>query len=169
MEGALELEPLVGLLVQARGVDGVGVPASVLGAVHGGVGVLQQGVGLKTVAGVDGDADAGRHVQLVLAQVEGIAERPQQLAGDAHGVGFALQLGQQDGELVAALAGDGVALADGVLQALGDELEELVGAGGPRLKRMSVSMRLRSARASKLCSTRSRPIWAWRSCTLMAV
>src|SRR5438094_4896031 len=43
-----------------------------------------------------------------------------------------------------------------------DELD-LAGAGGPRLERMSLSIRASSVRASRLCSTSSRPICAWRS------
>jgi hypothetical protein len=52
-----------------------------------------------------------------------------------------------------------------------DELDEPepAGRGGPRLKRISVSIRAKSARANWLCSTTSRPICVWRSCTLIAM
>ena len=126
VQRTLELEPFVGLLVEPGGVHGVGVPPLVLGAVHGGVGVLQQGVRLLAVPRVESHADAGRDVELVLAEVERLPERRQQLAGDAHGVVLLLQLGEEHDELVATHAGDCVALANGVLEALGDQLQELV-------------------------------------------
>jgi hypothetical protein len=46
---------------------------------------------------------------------------------------------------------------------------EPAGRGGPRLMRISLSIRAKTARANWVCSTTSRPICVWRSCTLIAM
>src|SRR5439155_10607992 len=67
-------------------------------------------------------------------------------------------------------------LADGLLPEAGEDplaaeipLEPAVaGSVGPRPGAMSLLIRLRSARVSRLSSTASRPAWAWSSCTCIA-
>ena len=88
-------------------------PALGLGDVHGGVGVAHQGVGVLAVVGEDGDADAGGDHRVVRLQGDRLGEGGENPAGhtlDVHGV---LYIRQNDGEFIAAEAGD--LGADGVI------------------------------------------------------
>ena len=62
------------------------VLAVFLGEIHRHVGILGQRLHVGAIGGIHGDADAGRGVALVAAQLHGLAENRQQLAGDAFDV-----------------------------------------------------------------------------------
>ena len=125
VQRTLELEPFVGLLVEPRGVHGVGVPPFVLGAVHGGVGVLQQRVRLEAVPRVDGDTDAGR-------DGGGPPEHRTDAADEPVGRGVrhvAVGLGHQHPELVASQPAHDVRLAQGAAHRVGHEPQHGVACG----------------------------------------
>ena len=132
VQAALELQPLVGLGVEARRVELVGVATAVLGPVHGGVGVLEQRLGGGAVLRVQGHAHAGRDVDLLASQGEGAAERPQHLACHPDDVVLAVDLAEEDRELVAAHAGDGVVFAHRLGEAPAHQLQELVADSVPQ-------------------------------------
>ncbi len=64
LQRGLERQVLEAARVHRRLEELEAVAAFVLGAVHRQVGVLEQGVGVLRVVGVDADAQAGRHHQL---------------------------------------------------------------------------------------------------------
>jgi len=120
-EGPLQFRPLARLLhqvgVHGRVEDRVPVAAGRLGRVHREVGVAQQFLGV----GVDGPpvaldlhdrhADAGRDHPLLVAHHDGQAHRADHAFGDPGRGEFGDVVLDQDGELVAAEAGHGVARA----------------------------------------------------------
>ena len=83
-------------------------------------------LGVTAVVGEQRDADAGAHLQLQAVggdrEVQGEAQAVQHLGDAADGV----DLGQHDGELVAAEPRDGVDVADGAPQVAADLLEDPV-------------------------------------------
>ena len=93
--------------------------AVALGAVHGHVGGLGEGVEVLSVAGVQGDAHRRRHGQLVVADLIRLAEGFEQLARHARGA-LRVGAGQQQHEFVAAQARHGVVLAHHGAQAVAD-------------------------------------------------
>ena len=105
-------------------VDAVLAAAGVLGGVHRDVGVAQQRLGALGVGGGERDADAGAGGDAVLAERDRAGERVEQALGRALGVREVGDVLEQDGELVAAQAGDGVLGADGLAQARGDGREQ---------------------------------------------
>ena len=99
----------------------------ILRCVHRDVGVAEQRAGRLVVeVAQEGDADAGRGPDLVIADREAAIEAADDAFCDRGGVGTVLQLATQDNELVAAESGHEVAGPDDVVQALGDPAEELV-------------------------------------------
>src|SRR4029453_17863124 len=80
------------------------------GGVHGHVGLAEDGVDLGGAA--DGDADAGPDLDLAALEGEGGPHRLKDAPGDPDRDLVAGGLLEQDGELVAAKAGDGVLAAD---------------------------------------------------------
>ena len=58
-------QPLGDPLVHGRGENPIGVLAAFLGAVHGGVRVLDQGVLILPVFGIEGDAQADGEIELL--------------------------------------------------------------------------------------------------------
>ena len=90
--------------------------AALLGGVHRDVGALDQRLDVRAVRGVAGDADAGVDLEREALDRERLAQAGEQLARDDVGVAGAAQGGQQHAELVAAEAGDGVALAERALE-----------------------------------------------------
>ena len=98
---ALTGQALVGELVHPVGVDLVGAGAVALGPVQRAVGVAQQVTGLDPVVGVEGEAGAGRHEDVLAVELEGTTDGRQQLLGQhARGFGRA-DAGQQQHERVA--------------------------------------------------------------------
>ncbi len=99
-------------LVQVLGEEPVLVAAVFLGVVHRRIGVLQDLFRIGPVLGEHADADAGGHGDLVVREPDG----DHQALGDPvrhHGCGLGGgNLAQDDDELVAAVAGDGLAAGD---------------------------------------------------------
>ncbi len=113
-----------------RGViDNVGVPAGCLGLVHGGVGVLEQRVHVLAVTGSDGDADARLHRKQTPGDAEWLGEHLQHALGEVGGLLLALDLVEEDGELVSSHPGQGVARPERRLQTAHDRLKEMVADG----------------------------------------
>jgi len=77
-------------------------PPAALGGVHGGVRAGEQAVARARIVGEARDPDAGRERERPPVDDEGVAERGLQAAGQFGGRFDALDLGQQDRELVAA-------------------------------------------------------------------
>ena len=125
-EAALEGEPLDGLGVHGGRVELVVVAALLLGPVHRRVGVADERLGIVTVRRVHGDAHARRDEELAAVDPEGIVDRLADLPGDLGGVFLGGDARDEERELVAAEAGDRVALADVLLDALGDLAQQLV-------------------------------------------
>ena len=102
------------------------VLARLLGRVHRDVGVAQQVVGLVALLEAGGDADAGRHLQVLPVDRERDGERGDEARRDGHRGAELRLVEQQDRELVAAEAGGHVAGADARLDAVGDRGEQPV-------------------------------------------
>ncbi len=68
-------------------------------------GVAQQLVALQAIARAEGDADGGRHVEVLVGQHEGAGEAADHLLGKHLGLAAVDDTGHQEGELVAADAG----------------------------------------------------------------
>ena len=84
-------------------------------------------VGILAVFGIDADADARRQAdQHVIADAAGRRQCRDQLLGDRGRVGRLRHFGEQDQELVAAVAADRVGFAHRRRQALRGQLEHLV-------------------------------------------
>ena len=94
------------------------VAAAGLGPVHGGVGVLDQRLGPDPAARGQGDADAHGDEHLGVAEGERRGGHLGDPLGDGQGVGLVGDALAEDGELVAAEAGHGVAGPDDLLEAL---------------------------------------------------
>ena len=110
--------------------DFAAVPARLLRPVHGVVGVAEHLLRVLLVARrAHGDADARRHVQLLLAQAEGSAEAPLDAPGHPRGAPDVGQIPHEQGELVATEARQRVAVAQQRLETLGDRHQELVSHG----------------------------------------
>src|SRR3954470_14518860 len=92
-------------------VEPVAVAAELLGAVHRGIGIAQQRVGVGRVAGENRDADARAEAEFSAVGDERRLERAQDLFGDDAAVGLGLRIGDDDHELVAAMARERVRLA----------------------------------------------------------
>ena len=122
----LQRQPLQRAAVHRRREHLIRVAARVLGAIHRVVGVRQQRLGRVAVARKKRDADAGGDEQLRPFDLQRQRDRVEHLLRDLRrGVGR-LQIGQQDGELVAAHARDRVLLAQRRLQPRGDRFQQLV-------------------------------------------
>ena len=84
-----------------------------LGVIHCGVGVAEQVVGCVVLELVERDPDAGAGEYLAAAELERCGQLGLQAFGDEAGISARLDAVQQDHELVAADAGDRVALDPG--------------------------------------------------------
>ena len=119
-------EPADRVLVLGGVVDGV-APAGALGHVHRDVRALKQKVDRATVVGRERDPDAGIHLQGQLLEPEGFGEDTldplHQLADRG-----ALQVGEDESELVAAKPRDRIAGAQAGAQTLAELAQQLVAA-----------------------------------------
>ena len=97
-----ETQLLESARVHRLGIELEVVAAIVLGAVHGGVGVADQAFGDDPVVRVDGDADAGGHQKSLAVELVGLGQRLAEAPRDIGGISDAVELRQQDDELVAA-------------------------------------------------------------------
>ena len=103
--------------------------AVALGAVEREVGVAQQFVGVRSVAGADRNADADADHGLLAVDVIGLAQRVDDALRQRSGLGGVRDRGLHDHEFIAAHPRDGVGLANEAAQPLGDDPEQLVAAG----------------------------------------
>ena len=87
------------------------VAAQFLGAVHGGIRVLQQRLPVLAVLGIGRDADAARDVQLASVDVERRGHRLEDFLRDHRHIVFFPDFRQDQDKLVAPLARHGVAFA----------------------------------------------------------
>ena len=132
-QAGLELEPRHHPLVHGLVEDRVARAALGLRAVHGDVGVAHDVLG-RAVGGDERDADARRHVELAVVDLERRGQRLLQALGDDRGAADVADVVEQQRELVAAVARDGVAgaqrafdpLRDRHQQAVADEVAERV-------------------------------------------
>ena len=103
--------------VHLRIEEAEGIAPVVLGPVHGGVGVFQQGVEIRPVLRVLGDTQGAGDRDVHFVQVDRLHQRRQQLAdGGRHRIAVT-GLVENDQELVAALPAHAVAAADCLFQA----------------------------------------------------
>ena len=105
------------------------VAAEVLGPVHRGVGVAQQRLGRVGRAARQRDADAGGHEHLAFHERDRSRDRLGQPFGHQLGGLLAGDVVAQDGELVAAEAGDDVGRAHGRAQPVGHRDQQAVAGG----------------------------------------
>lgn len=98
--------------------------AVALGGEHGAVGLAEKLSAFFAVIGEEADADAGGHANLVAFDFEGLFEDFKGALGGAVGIGAGEDVVEDEGELVAAEAGEGVGLAEAGLEAAGDLAEE---------------------------------------------
>ena len=96
--------------------QGVAVPAF-LRAIHGGIGAAEEGVGGRSVRGIQADADAGADRAFPAAENEGLRQGIEKPLRDRRGVFCAGDLREQHGEFVAAEPGGGIAVAQAGEQA----------------------------------------------------
>ena len=97
-----------------------------LGAKHRQIGIFQQLLGIDGIVGRDGDADRGRGQNLVFLQPELVGNGGDDGLGHRGGVAGFGQMGQDDGEFVAAQAGHGVGFPHAAGQALGHRLQQQI-------------------------------------------
>src|SRR6185436_15359841 len=102
-------------------VEAIVVPAELLGAVHRDVGVAQQRIAVAGVRRIERHADAGADREFAPVDAERRLERAQDLFRHHLAVGVQLQVRYHHHELVAAVAGERVGLA----QAAGDAVRRL--------------------------------------------
>ena len=122
----LQLAAMIGLLLHRRVEEAIGSAAGRLRGIHREIGVLQQIEQIGAVARGDRDADAGVAGKLMAMAVE---RRPQRLIDPRDqrvDILGALDAVLQDGEFIAAEAGDEILRPDRLAQPLRDALEELV-------------------------------------------
>jgi len=117
----------VTLDVELRPIELECVAADLLGPIHGGVGVGQQGVCVPAVARVARGADAARHGQLPAVDLDRIRNRRLKLAHRRHdGFDILGLIAKDDHEFVAADANDGIGRAEGGDHPPGDRFEQFV-------------------------------------------
>ena len=100
--------------------------AGLLGGVHRDVGALLERLVVLAVQRVHGDADARVDLEPHALEHERLAQVHEQVLGDRGAVAGGLHAREQDAELVAAEAGDGVGLAQREPQPARDLLEQQV-------------------------------------------
>ena len=97
-----------------------------LGAIHRHVGLAQHALGIGLRVRRDRHPHARRHRHVRRPHREGLLERRQHAVGEAQRFALALDAFAEDHELVAAEAGDRVAVAHHLPETLGDRDEQLV-------------------------------------------
>ena len=100
--------------------------AQLLHAAHGEGRVLDELIGGVAVIGPDGDADAGAEIQPLAASQKRLADKIDDLPRTRRDVLVAEIADLDDGILIAADTGHGVAILDQTLQARGDDAQQLV-------------------------------------------
>jgi len=128
-QGVLHVQAGHRLGIHLRREEAEGVAARLLGAVHGRVGILDQGIGIDGIVGIHGNADAHRHRHFMALQVEGLAHRFADLVDHAHGMLRPFGQHQDGGKFIAAETADGVAHAQAVDEAAGKLAQQIVADG----------------------------------------
>ena len=77
-------------------------------AIHGDIGVLEQGFGILAIIGEDGDADADADEKLVIADFKRFGKYVDDFLRDLAGIMLIRQVIEDDDEFVAAVAGNGI-------------------------------------------------------------
>jgi hypothetical protein len=126
----LQSQTLMGLDVHLLRVELVVVAAPLLGAIHGGVGVLEQPVAFRRRP--DRYADATCHEDLMPIQDEWLREEFQDILRHGDGIVRVGQVFEHDRELVASQARHGVALPHAPLYTPRYLFEQLVPIGVPQ-------------------------------------
>ena len=124
-EAGLEREPLAHRRVEGGRAELEVVPAALLRAVEGDVGVAQERVGVGAVLGVEADPDARRHREAVRVDDERRRDLVEDLAGERRHV-LLLEVREEEDELVAPDARDGVAGPHAPAEARRDLPQDLV-------------------------------------------
>ncbi|MNL02295.1 hypothetical protein D3C87_1227960 [compost metagenome] len=115
-----------GLGGEVAGVAFDAVAALGLGAVHRGVGVLDQCGNVAAILRIEAGADTGADEKLVFAGLERRGETIEQFGGDVVGIAGLLQARQQNDEFVTPQARHGVDVTQLLLEAHGNALEQQV-------------------------------------------
>ena len=121
---ALEPPARLRLLVHGRLEEAGLVTALGLGAVEGQLGMLEQRVRVWPVLREQGDADAGREMDLLAGEVERRGQGGQDLVGQGGDIGDLAALRLDQHELVAAEPGQGVGGADRGADPLADGAQQ---------------------------------------------
>ena len=116
----------LGLLFFFRVEQGVAIFAGLLGLIHGLGGVAQQRVGIAVVLRKEGDAEAGRELERILAEGDGRGGDIEQALEDVFAFAGTVDVGDHRAEFVAAKTRQGIAFTQGVAQAVGEGDEQLV-------------------------------------------
>lgn len=109
-----------------RLVERVAMLAGLLGRVHGAVRGFHEGRDIATVSGKMRDADADARVDLAVAELHRFVDAAQEAFRHAGRQVIGVEVVDQDAELVAAEACRDIGFAQFLLQASGDDLQELV-------------------------------------------
>src|SRR5450755_3929101 len=117
-------EPNTG--VHLRGKPLVVIPSASLCVIHRGVGVRENRFDVLAVVRVETDANTQGDVEPMVTDEVGLAYGLDQLFCGEGGVFRRLDFGQQHHEFIAALAADGIRVADASLEALCDRLKQLI-------------------------------------------
>ena len=123
---AFEFKQLERGFVQVFVEDGETLPAGGLGAVHGHVGIAQQFFRAAVARVHQGDADAGRGVELLAGDAHRLGQRGDDPFGHRHRVVDGVDEVEHDGELVAAQARHHVRVAHAAADAARGFLQQLV-------------------------------------------
>ena len=137
-------------VVAVERIEGMAVAARVLRAVHRSVRVLQESLRVGRVVGEEADADRGADEDLHAGDDEGSQQRAADLPRDDRGglagvlgvvlVAVRLDVGEEDEELVASLAGDHVGGARRALKPSRDRAESSSPAAWPKLSLISLKL-----------------------------
>ena len=90
-------------------VELIAVPAAILGRVHRRVGVPDESLVVATILGIQRDADAGGHAELMVVHDAGLRDDVQHFFRHSPDVRQPGEVAQQDGELISPQARRGVA------------------------------------------------------------
>ena len=115
-----EVEPACRARVEIGREEPERVPAGVLGVIHGGIGVLEQQLGVLVIERVERDADRGRHEQLLSGEQKRLGKHIEDFLGDAPDIVHMRHVRQHHGEFVTAEARDSVARTHAAGQTPGD-------------------------------------------------
>ena len=124
-----QVEALQGLLVHAAVEVAPGLPAVLLGLVHGGFGIAQQGLEGTAIARRHRQAKGQRGTDAAPQYGQRLAQMTHDLVGNRRRIFGAVQVRQEDDELVAARPAQGVAVADQAAQHLRQGAQQGIAVG----------------------------------------